>query len=132
MTSRSSLLYFNEKCVLIAVTTNVFNSLHISRSLPFLPEFLSRAAPIPGETGLNGPLQGLQVHICDHEYLAGLPVLDHGRDKTLLIKLEIGRYFHAVFLSQTGEKVQRSENKRAGPDAHRTGSLIYFVLQRFI
>jgi len=112
MTGRSGLLYFNEERVLITVIENILDPLHISRRLPFLPELLSRAAPIPGETGLNGPLQGLQVHIRDHENFAGLPFLDHGRDKTLLIKLEIGRYFHAVFYHKREKKSRGQKTKK--------------------
>jgi len=101
MTCRPSLVNFYEERVLIAVVENILHSLHVSRRLPFLPELLARAAPVPGETGLHGPLQRLRVHIRDHEHLAGLPFLDHGGDKTLLVKFEICRYFHSVFLSQS-------------------------------
>lgn len=113
MTGRSGLLYFNEKRVLITVVENFLDPLHISRRFPFLPELPARTAPIPGQTGLNGPLQRLQVHIRDHEHLAGLPFLDHGRDKTLLIKFEIRWYFHVIFLSQTGGKVQKAEKQKS-------------------
>lgn len=111
MAGRPGLFYFNEKRVLIAVIENVLDVLHISRRLPFLPELLARAAPVPGETGLNGPLERSLVHISNHKNFAGLPFLDHRRDKTIIIKLEIYRYFHAVLLSQTEGKVQKAEKQ---------------------
>ena len=99
MTCRAGLLYFYEQRVLVAVVKNFFHALDMARCLPLLPELLARTAPEPGKPAFNGPLQGLGVHISDHQNLAILPVLDNRWDQAFFIILEVVRDLHMAFLS---------------------------------
>jgi hypothetical protein len=93
------LFYLDEKRVLIAVIKDLLHTLNIAGSLPFLPILMTRAAPKPGYSGLNSALQGLGIHIGDHENLKTVPVLDDRRDQSVFVELQITGYLHAGLLS---------------------------------
>ncbi len=94
MTCRAGLFYFDEKRVLVAVVENVLNPLDVSGGLPFLPKLLAGAAPEPSEACLDRSLEGLGIHVCYHQDLVVIPVLDHGRYQALFVVFEVVGNLH--------------------------------------
>ena len=86
MAGRAGLFNLDKEGVLVAVVEYVLHPLNMAGRLPLLPELLAGAAPEPGETGLDGPLERFPVHVCDHKNLVVLPVLDHCGDEAFVIE----------------------------------------------
>ena len=67
----------DQQRVAVAVDPDLAHVLAVARRLPLAPVLLAAAAPEPGPPGVQGPAQGLGVHVGDHEDLAVDGVLDH-------------------------------------------------------
>jgi hypothetical protein len=63
--------------VAVTVDSDFLYVQHIAGSLAFAPQLLARPRPEAGDVFVKGYLQGLAVHVANHEYLTGFMVLDN-------------------------------------------------------
>ena len=56
--------------VLIAVDAHLDDALHMAGRFTLAPEGATGAAEIPSLAGRDGPLQGLRVHVGNHQHVA--------------------------------------------------------------
>src|SRR5690606_15945799 len=73
--------------VLVVVDTHFIYRLHQSTAGTFMPEHLTRAAPVMGFTCLYGFFHGFPVHIAQHQDLAIVSVCRDAGNQAMLVKL---------------------------------------------
>src|SRR6516162_8871979 len=84
--TRPYLLHPYPDSVLIAVDAHLAHALHVSGGLALAPERAARATEIPGFPGRNSSLQGLRVHVRDHQYLARTSIGRNAGDEPIGIE----------------------------------------------
>jgi len=124
MAGRACLFDFYKKRVFITIVKNIFNTLDIAGGLALFPEFLSRTAPIPGEAGFDRLLERGSVHVRNHQYLVGFPILDDRGDQTLFIIFQVIGNLHKMGVFITDQKkspAKRKPEKKPVPMKNRLG-----------
>ena len=71
----------HQQAVVVAVAVQVLQVQDIAGGLAFLPEAGARSAVKVHQAGFYGAVQGLLVHVAEHQHLAGAVVLDYGREQ---------------------------------------------------
>ena len=90
----ADLLHPEQHGVIIAVDPNFTDPLDVSGGLSLDPELVAAAAEVGSLSGGKGRLPGLPVHEGEHEHLAGLMILDDGRNQSAgLCEVQL---YHAV------------------------------------
>ena len=72
--------------VLVAVDPHFEDALPMARGFPFTPQRSTRAAKVPGFAGRDGPLQGLCVHVGDHQHVARVRIGGNANDEPIGIE----------------------------------------------
>ena len=91
----------DDQCVLVAIGSDGYHTLHIAGSLALTPNFLAAAGPEHGAALGNRQGQGISVHVSEGQYLFGVVILHDGGDQTVRIKfqrLSVFRNFHSEIL----------------------------------
>src|ERR1700757_80868 len=66
--------------VVVAVDADFVDGLVVARLLALAPQAIARAREVAGVAGLDGFLEGLAVHVSDHQEASALIVLRDDRD----------------------------------------------------
>ena len=85
----SDLIYFCKQCIQITIDRQGFYILEMTACLPFYPEFLPASAEIRHLSGLDRLIERFLIHICQHQDLLCLIMLDDDRDQALIIGLKL-------------------------------------------
>ena len=86
VTSGACLIDQVQQSVCVTIYENLDDSLHIPGCLPFLPQLLSRSAPVVCETGSHCLVEGLGIRVGDHQNFACCVVLHNNRDKSPILE----------------------------------------------
>jgi hypothetical protein len=81
----------DQKCIGIAIHTDLDHALHISGGGSFVPQLLPAAGPEMGFACFERKLEGLPVHVCQHQDFFGLCILHDCRDESGGIESDIGK-----------------------------------------
>ena len=121
MAGRAGLFNFNQERILVTIVQYLFYALDIAGCLSFLPELLSRTAPVPGEAGFDRPLKRRSVHVRDHQYLVGFPVLDDRGDQAAFIIFQVIGNLHKIgfFITNPTKCPVKRKMKIKKPVPHR-------------
>jgi hypothetical protein len=79
----------NQKRVVFAIMPYLPHFEKIAGGLSLVPQLLPTATVKPDITTRQGSSQGFRIHVCQRKHLAGISILNHGRDKPLLVKSQI-------------------------------------------
>ena len=85
----SDLIYFCKQCIQITVNRQGFYILEMTARLPLYPEFLPASAKIRHLSCLDRLIERFLIHICQHQDLLCLIMLDDDRDQALIIGLKL-------------------------------------------
>src|SRR5215470_14950328 len=83
----TGLLDLDPHCVLVAIDPHLDDALRVAGRFTLAPERAARAAEIPGLAARDGSLQGVRVHVGDHQHLARAGIGRHAGEEPVGIEL---------------------------------------------
>ena len=89
MTRCTSLFHIEQQCVIVAVAVNGDDLLQMAAGCTFVPQFLTRTAPVPGVTGFQCLTQAFLVHVCQHQNRFCIYVKCNRRNQFAFLKVFI-------------------------------------------
>jgi hypothetical protein len=104
---RSHWFGFHQNRIIITIFPDLAHPDEVARGLALVPQLFPAPTVEPYLAAGQGAAQGLPVHIAQHQYLAGIRVLDYGWYQPLSIKLEVSIFILSKMTSPLGPPLLR-------------------------
>lgn len=75
-------MHADQKRIRVTVQADFDDALHIARCRAFVPKLIPAARPEKRFPFFKSKLQGLSIHVRQHQDVAGLRILDNRRDQS--------------------------------------------------